>query len=215
MASDDTLPAPAHLFPGTPQHPAEAAGEPAEELPLFARLWRGERPALERLVAEYTPFAYAIAADVLGEGRDAETAVTAAFVAAWESASVLPRPPANEALWVLTLVRREAIAMRRKQEPGEYDALDASLELLALAEGDTLWRDQLALLSTEDVRSAIEALPERQRAALLMAHFEGLQSKEIARRLQVSADTVREDLRAALTALPELLERQQSEEPAE
>ncbi|MCC6382797.1 MAG: RNA polymerase sigma factor [Dehalococcoidia bacterium] len=170
----------------------------------FERLRRGDRQAFDDVVAEYAAPAYALAAAILGEGPDAERVAAEVMLDAWEFGAALPTLPAAERLWVLALVRRAAVDRQRKRKrPRDEDA--GFVPLIALAVEDPTWQADLTLLTADDVREALEILPAETRETLDLAHAQGLRPGEIARRMKLSEETVRERLRFGLQQLRDAL----------
>jgi RNA polymerase sigma factor (sigma-70 family) len=120
---------------------------------------------------------------MLGSRDDAEDAVQAAFAAAHRSLRSSRREVAIRP-WLFAIARNECIDIIRKRRPtaelnGEPATTDDPVKTLAL-------REEVRGL-VEDVRR----LPERQRAALVLAEVDGLSQAEIGGVLGVRAEQVK------------------------
>jgi RNA polymerase sigma-70 factor (ECF subfamily) len=93
------------------------------------------------------------------------------------------------------MVRRE---QRRRAEP-----LDAGAELVdsAPAVEETAWQG----VAREQVRKAMEKLPDPHREVLELAYFAGYSQSELAERLSLPIGTVKSRTFAAMTSLRRLL----------
>lgn len=147
----------------------------------------GELEALYRGgLARFVRAASAIVGDEAG-GRDA---VQDAFVRAVLKRGSFRREVALEA-WVWRIVVRCALDRHASRER-DVEAKLASGELVGengIPEGDA------------EVRAWVAALPERQRLAVFLRYFAGLDYREIAAALEVEVGTVSATLSAAHAAL--------------
>lgn len=169
----------------------------AEELRLAAQ---GDRAAAARLVDRNGPRLYSLARRMLGDDQAAEDVVQDSFLRLWR---VAPRWRAGEAM-VSTWLHRVALnlcydRLRRKREVLSPDPVDREDESPGAEQ--TLLEAQLAAR----VRAEVEALPPRQRAAIVLCHYQELPGVEAAAVLEVSVEALesllargRRALRAAL-----------------
>ena len=161
--------------------------------------------ALRALYDRYGRVAFALAYRVAGEASAAEEIVQDAFVTVWGKADGFDAAKGgNVRGWLLTIVHRRAIDYRRR----EYDRQPKNVPLVAmdnvLATPD-VWHDVSATLLGEQVRGAMDRLPEEQRRAIELAYFEGLSHGEIASRESAPVGTVKGRLRLGLSKLSSLL----------
>lgn len=170
---------------------------------LLARAARGEAAAARLLAARLSPRLLAVARRLLNDPAEAEDVTQEAFLRLWR---IAPEWRTGEAA-VATWLHRVAVnlCLDRLRRRGRWAALDdapeppdpapAALDRLAA-------EDRAAALS-----AALAALPDRQRAAMTMRHFEEMANPEIAAALEVSVEAVesllargRRRLAAALAA---------------
>lgn len=165
----------------------------------------GDRLAFQRLVARHLKRASALAGRVTGNRSDAEEAVQEAFLRAWLKA---PDWQARDALangatfatWFNRVLVNLCIdrVRRPRTDPIEAAAAvpDPAPSAEALAAGGEVARR---------VARAMATLPERQRAALALCHFEGLSNAEAGQILELSVGAVESLLVRARRALREQL----------
>lgn len=147
----------------------------------------------ERLMSECHPAVYRIAYGVLGNRADAEDVTQDVSLKAFRKITGL-REPEKFRAWISRAAYRQALNHRRAAERARSrgsqlaaDGLIASdIESVAVA------RAESALL-----RMAIDALPEKLRAVVLLCSIEGLDSKAVGVILGIPEGTVRSRLHLA------------------
>ena len=167
---------------------------------LMQGVVRREPTALMHLYDRHRRVAFALAYRVLDDGATAEEVVQDAFMLVWRhAASYDAARGAGVRAWLLTIVHRRAIdARRRRGRRREDSGLDAVGETPAVAD---VWGEVVLRLERDEVRVAVEALPESQRRAIELAYFEGLTHREIAQRTGAPLGTVKGWLRLGLKKL--------------
>ncbi len=171
-----------------------------DDAALIQRTGLGDRDAFEELYRRFARPVLGMAIRQLGDSGRAEDATQETFTAIWRSARSY-RPERGTASAWLYAVARHAIIDRARQrvepaaeapdEPSRDLGPDEHAELSWLA-----WR----------VHSALQRLPERERAVLELAYWSGLSQSEIASYLDVPLGTVKTRTRAGLARLAGLLE---------
>lgn len=157
----------------------------------------GDSDAFGQLVAAYQRAAVSTAYRLLGNSDDAAETAQEAFLRAYRALNRL-KDPARFGPWLLRTVSNLALNARRSrrrvsveldEERGTEDAADrqgpskiTSMTPEREAEGHEL---QIAL------DAALEALPEKQRLALVLFTIEGWAQKDIAELLECSLETVK------------------------
>lgn len=157
---------------------------------LMARAARGDRAAFAALVARHAARAASIAVRVSGNRSDAEEIVQEAFLRAWQKAPdwQAQADHANGAAvstWLYRVVVN--LCLDRRRRPA-WDGIEAAGDIAdpapgafaAVAHGEAARR----------VAAAVAALPERQRAALTLCHYENLSNAEAAAILDLSVGAV-------------------------
>lgn len=182
------------------------ADDPAGEARLAERAAAGDRAALRDLYLLHRDAALRVAFRYLGDEAEARDVVQDVFVTLLSDPSVFT-PRARFSTWLWRVVVNRCLNRRAKAafRGGRRQADEA--ELLAVQEDPGRAPDAALLRSEEEarVRAAIDALPERQRMAVLLSRFEGLSYDEIAAALDTSVSSVESLLFRARRALAEAL----------
>lgn len=163
----------------------------------------GSADALERLYDRYASTAYGLARRILAQPDLAEEVVQDVFAQVWREAGRYDAARASVAGWIVLLTRTRAIdrlRARRARPDQDRGVEPAGAPPLTTPDRSP---EQVAI-SSEDarsVRTALEQLPEEQRALVDLAYYEGLTHSEIAARTGVPLGTIKTRLRTAMTTL--------------
>ena len=155
------------------------------------------------LVARYTLRAHR-AAWLLGAGEDADDVVQEAFVKAFRG---LPKFRAGEpfAPWLLSIVANETKNLLRSRH--RRNALTLRLSALEpdAATPDTPFDEAVASERRARLLAAVNALPDRERQALICRYFLDLSEAETAQVLRWPLGSVKSRTSRALARLRELV----------
>lgn len=173
---------------------------------LMHRVARGDHAAYRLLVDKYLRHAVTVAYRVLFNRTDAEEVAQEAFLRVWQHAA---RWRADGGASFKTWLNRVVVnlCIDRKRRPG-MASLDDQIEIVD-EEGASPYEDRLAAETSDHVALALQKLPERQRAAILLCFWEGESNIDAARALEISVGALesllirakralRDDLRATL-----------------
>ena len=173
---------------------------PADDRELMARLAQGDREALTPLVERHYPRLYRIALGYLRQRDDALDVVQEAFVKAFQAASRWDGS-ADAGPWLSRITVNLSIdRWRRNRRRGQtFSPLAEGDHLEALADqGPAPDRGVLRREAGDRLSVALQDLPERQRAIVVLRHYEELSLEEIATTLGISLGTVKSSLHRAL-----------------
>jgi RNA polymerase sigma-70 factor (ECF subfamily) len=181
-----------------------------DDAALMALVARGDTSAFEELVERHQTLVLGTVARMLGSNSDVEDVAQQVFIRVWKGA---PRytPTAKFTTWLLTITRNLVFneVRRRKRHPAETLDVHQGEESLPLPDRHTRIPDQ-SLLDEEMQRavdSAIQALPEKQRLAVILRRYEERSYEEIAQVLELSVPAVKSVLFRARTELRAALNR--------
>jgi RNA polymerase sigma-70 factor (ECF subfamily) len=136
----------------------------------------GDQAAFARLMAEQSPRLLRFVSALLGSVADAEELVQEALIRLWRQAEDW-RPDGLVSTWLHRVAYRLAIdAIRRRKTSVGLEGLEDVLPDDSLPHDERLVRDE----ESRRLSRAIDALPERQRTALLLCHFQELSQAEAA-----------------------------------
>ncbi len=175
-----------------------ALPEPADR-ELLAEVRAVEHPAFRRLVERHLPRMLSVARRLLGNDAEAEDVAQEAALRLWRNASKVEVGDAGLGGWLYRVTSNLALDRLRGRRKEDPDALEV------LSVGPQQQRGLVERDLTARVDAALQALPDRQRAALVLCHYEELSMAEAGDILEISAEAVesllargRRALRAAL-----------------
>ena len=151
---------------------------------LMARVGEGSEPAFRVLARRHLPRALGFARRLTGNSADAEEIAQEALLRVWTHAPRW-RPVAAFRTWFYRVVLNLCLNRKRRSPflPLDHaaDIADPAMDASAAMEHDEADRALAA---------AIDRLPERQRAAILLSYREGLSNAETAEVLGASVSSV-------------------------
>jgi len=183
----------------------DAVSQASDEA-LLVLYGNGDRVAAHVLATRFTPLALRVAARMLGDGAEAEDVAQEAMLRLWRIAPEWRQGEARVSTWLYRVVanlstdrlrRRRGIGLDEIAEPedGHPGVLDRMID-----------KDRADALQT-----ALDALPERQRQAVVLRHLEGLTNPEIAAVMQIGVEAVESLTARGKRALAALLAGQREE----
>lgn len=175
---------------------------------LIARVARGEPAATRLLIATKLPRILGLATRMLRDTAEAEDVAQETFVRAWRTAASWQPGRARFDTWlhmvVLNLCRDRL--RRRREVTGE--TLAEAIDPTPGADAALIGKQRGHL-----VAKAIATLPERQREAILLVHYQDFSGAEAAAALGVSVEAVESLLARGRRTLRAHLATSQEGEP--
>lgn len=172
----------------------------AEDDELMRRAGRGDAAAFSHLVARHGRRAGGLAARFLGTRGEAEEIVQEAFTRLWIKSPDWTPGGAQVSTWLHRVVVNLCLDRKRRPAP-------APIEAAAEVPDPAPRSDEIVLAAERSrrVQDAVAALPERQRAALLLCHFEEMSNIDAAAVLEISIGALESLLVRARRTLRETL----------
>lgn len=173
---------------------------------LLARVVQRQEAALGILYDRYARLVYTIALRITGDRQNAEEVVQDVFQNVWQTAISFQPGLGSFSSWLSSVARHRAIdATRSKRERarGREQALDTVLPFHAETSQPEREVAQMAL--REEIREALQTLPDNQRQPIELAYYGGMTRAEIASILGEPLGTVKTRLRLGLIKLRDLL----------
>ena len=184
--------------------PQEATGlEETSDEDLMLQVAKGDESAFRRLARRHAAKTFALTRRMLGNDADAEEIVQEAMLRVWVNAPRW-RPDAAFRTWLYRVTFNLCLNRRRQKVFAPLDDVSEPPDPSPSA------ADELERRETDGlVAKAIGALPDRQRAAIVLTYYEGLSNAEAASVLETTISSVeallvraKRTLRAELSAIP-------------
>jgi RNA polymerase sigma-70 factor (ECF subfamily) len=175
-----------------------ARDEAAGDRDLVRRVQQGDLHAFDELAHRHAPRAYGVALGILRNHHDAEDVAQDALLAAWQGHEGF-RHDCEFGTWLHTIVTRLALNKSRRRRPVTgWDLTDCA----AAADTEPAQAVERAAM-TLSLHTALLALPDPQRSAVMLHHLDGQSYAQIARGGRTTVPAVRSHLfrgRRALAA---------------
>lgn len=172
-----------------------------EDSDLIQAIARQDSDALMHLYDRYNRLCFAVAYRIVNDASLAEEVVQDAYLQVWNRASTFDfERGRNVRGWLLTIVHHRSIDFRRRYHDRQVGQVSLDDVEYSLSVPD-VWRDVSATLTRDEMRSAIDTLPQDQKRAIQLAYFEGLTHGEIAEREGTPLGTVKGRIRLGLKKL--------------
>lgn len=168
-----------------------------------AKAGQGDRAAAARLIGRHAPKLLTVARRMLGAQAEAEDAVQEVFLRLWTHAARWQPGKAKFETWLYRVMLNQCYDRLRRRPAAPLEAADdvadgAALPDAGLDEGNL----------GQEIGRALDELPERQKAAILLCHFRELGNIEAAEIMGISVEALesllargRRSLRARLEHL--------------
>jgi RNA polymerase sigma-70 factor (ECF subfamily) len=182
--------------------PAPVAGG-EDERALMARVGAGDAAAFARIVDRHLPMLHALAWRLLGDPGEAEDVVQESLVKLWVNAKGWQPAGGGLGAWLRRIATNACLDRLRRPRALSDAGLPERADEAPLAD---------TLIDAERRRAAVQAailtLPDRQRAAIVLAYHEGVSNAEAASILGIGVKALESLLVRARQGLSRELARQ-------
>lgn len=164
--------------------PVEARVDADPDLPLVGAMAAGDERALAELVRRHGPRLRAIAAGYAAAAAEIDDVVQETFFTAWRTVGRFEPRGAKVSTWLCRIAINRCIDLERRRRIRRFVGLDDGIDPADPALGadrDLAGRTELAAVMAD-----VRRLPERQRAAILLAADGERTNADIAAALGVS-----------------------------
>jgi RNA polymerase sigma-70 factor, ECF subfamily len=172
---------------------------------LMLRLAQGSESALHALMARHMQRALRFAESIVRNTAEADDIAQEAFLRVWRNASGFDPDRARFSTWFNRIVVNLAIDYARKprNDPARNEPIEEHLEIPA--DGESALARLLVKEQQQAMAKALACLPERQRAAIALFHFEDLSARECAETMGLNGKAFESLLHRARCALKKIL----------
>ena len=181
----------------------DGAGADADAV-LLVRFAEGDQSAARALTDQLLPGALRQAYRMLGDQAEAEDVAQEAMLRLWKQAADWRAGQARVSTWLYRVVHNLCIDRLRKRRP-QVPVEDAPEPI---DPDPSVLERMVQTEQSKAIAGAIAELPDRQREALILRHFEGLSNPEIGEALECSVEAVESLLARARRRLAKQMTQQ-------
>jgi RNA polymerase sigma-70 factor, ECF subfamily len=178
------------------EQPSQLVPEPASDANLVAKVAAGDVVAFSALIDRHLPGILAVARRMLRDDMEAEDVAQDAMLRLWRSSKRLELGEYGARPWLRRVVSN--LCIDRVRANRNMTVVDEVPDLPQAA-------DQIHAIerreSASRVDAALKELPERQRLALVLFHYEGASQVEIGKTMGISDEAVESLLSRARKSL--------------
>ena len=169
---------------------------------LLAQIGAGNMAAWETVVDRHLPSVGRYSAYFLGDAAQGEDVAQETFIRLLKKAPNWEPGGASLKGWLFRVARNLCIDHKRKKRP---EPIETAEDLSDPLDGHATDR-RIDIATT--VKNALNDLPERQRTAIILIHYEGFSGAETANMLDISIEAVESLLARARRSLRQQLQPQ-------
>lgn len=156
---------------------------------LIAKIAQGNQQAFQNLYKRYKTHVFGLARRLLGQKSLAEDITQEVWMRVIDKSATF-KPDGSVKTWILTITRNTCLnVLSKKSLIQDSDFVYCETETLenSFEFSESYWEGKKA----EKVHQALDNLPVRQRTALILQYFEGLDLQTIARILELEPNAVK------------------------
>ena len=185
------------------QEKANADGM-SEQRILVARALRGDKDAFDDIFDRYSGLMLRTAYGIVKDRDIAEDAVQNALIQAWQHLPSL-RETGVLRSWLLRIVVNQCISFKRRLARSRMFLYQSFLEQGMFLASQLADDAKGCMERSWDLAQAVEKLPAKQQNVIALHYYQGMTLPEISQRLQISENTLKKRIQAALSNLRRVL----------
>ena len=162
------------------------------EAELITQLQAGSTHAYQQLLDLHLAPINRYVTRMMGNANDAEDITQEVFIRLWQKSNNFNPALAKLSTWLHQIAHNLCIDFFRRTRPEtNTEVAELSVELSSEVSGSCEPENNLLQMRQAiDIQAAIQFLPERQRSAIVMCHYQGLSNKVAAEIMSVSVDAL-------------------------
>lgn len=172
--------------------------DPAAEKVLLAMVSEGDPIAFRKIYESYYDHVYNAAFSFLKSDQLTEDVVQEVFLKVWSKREVLTQVEKFDA-WLFIMARNHILTEFKSRL--RFSSYVEYLKNYLSEAGSDLMDEIIFRDSDAIIRNAVEKLPEQQKTVFRLSRDEGLSQEEIAEKMAISKNTVRNHMNSALKYL--------------
>jgi RNA polymerase sigma-70 factor (ECF subfamily) len=181
---------------------AGASEDDPDDQALLAAVARGDARAYRKLADRHLAPILRYGTRLLGDAHEAEDVAQETFLRLWQHAASYEPRGSKASTWLYRIAHNLCVdRLRRRRDHADADAVELA------ASGDRASGELAHKELAEQLEAALAQLPERQRAAVVLVHHEGLSQNEAAQVLECGPEAVESLLARGRRGLRKLLAR--------
>jgi len=153
---------------------------------LMSQIQQQDEHALTLLVDRHLTALHAFARRMLGNTADAEDIVQEAFLRVWYRAHTWQPGQAKLSTWLHRIVHNLCIDLQRHRKGEKMNINIETIQDELAAPSNTPEENLLGEQTSQQVECALQELPEKQRSAIILCHYQGMSNRQAAEVLNVS-----------------------------
>jgi RNA polymerase sigma-70 factor (ECF subfamily) len=171
---------------------------------LITRAQQGDKEAFDDIFSQYSGLMLYTAYTIVRDRDTAEDAVQNALIQAWQHLPSLREPGALRS-WLMRIVVNQCISFKRRL------ARSTMIQRQSISEQETMLASQIADHAKGikerdwDLALAIKQLPAKQRMVIALHYYQGMTVTEISQAMQISENTTKKRIQAALSNLRQVI----------
>ena len=182
----------------------DVAPEQHKQHLLVTRALQGDKEAFDDIFDQYSRIMHRTAYRIVKDQDIAEDAVQDAFILAWQRLPSLREAGALRP-WLLRIVVNQCISFKRRLTRSTMFLRQSFSEQETDLASQVTNYAEACLERNWDLAQAIESLPAKQQMVISLHYYQGMTLPEISQALQISENTLKKRIQAALRNLRRVL----------
>lgn len=162
---------------------------------LIVRAQNGDKLAFQLLVKEFLPMISGLAYRMLNDKAEAEDLAQEVMLKLWQNLKSYDSSRAQLSTWIYKIASNRCLDQLRRKKPDQL--ADDYDEIVPPSQDNELYEKQI----NKKVESALQDLPERQRLALVLFHYQGNSLTETGQIMECSSEAIESLLARARRSL--------------